>query len=115
MKQNDPKYLPTDAGLMHEDGYIVPLDEPCMILRGKDVGALLAIVEYIEMLEDQPQAMPTIISHSQSASERLLAFYNYQIDNPHLQSVGCSQRSHVDTIYIIERARHKLRGLGMIE
>ena len=44
---NDPKYRPVDGGLVHVDGgYRVPRDEPCMVFRGKDVGALLAIVEY---------------------------------------------------------------------
>ena len=110
----DPKYTPTDQGLMHEDGYIIPADEPIMVFRGKDIGALLAIIEYIEMLEDQPQAMPTIVSHTASASERLVAFYCYQINNPELQSVGCSQRSHSDTHYILERARLKLEELGLL-
>ena len=106
---NDPKYRPVDGGLVHVDGgYRVPRDEPCMVFRGKDVGALLAIVEYIEMLEDQPGGSPVIQSHLDSSLERLEAFYSYQANNPDLQSVGCSRRSHADTAYMLDRAAIKL-------
>jgi hypothetical protein len=112
---SDPKYTPTQNGIMHEDGYMLPSDEPLMILRGKDIGALNNIVDYIEMLQDQIPQTPTIVSHLSSSSERLLAFYNYQIENPELQSVGCSRRSHVDSLYFIGRATKKLIELGIIK
>ena len=110
---NDPKYLPTDAGFLHEDGYIIPADEPVMVFRGKDIGSLSAIVDYIEMLQDQTDA-PTIASHLESATERLLAFYTYQVNNPELQSVGCSRRSHSDSALFLGLAKRKLEELNAI-
>lgn len=111
---SDPKYTPKANGIMHEDGYMLPDDEPLMILRGKDIGALNNIVDYIEMLQEQVPQTPTIVSHLESSSERLLAFYNYQIDNPEMQSVGCSRRSHVDSLFFIGRAARKLIELGLV-
>jgi len=108
---SDPKYKSTDKGIYHEDGYLIPSDEPLMIMRGKDIGALDSIVSYIEMLQDQA-ATPTIESHLISSSERLLAFYEYQVGNPELQSVGCSRRSHTDSLFFLRRARDKLVELG---
>lgn len=110
----DPKYTPTDSGIMHEDGYMIPNDEPLMIFRGKDIGSLSAIVDYIEMLQDQPLT-PTIDSHLKSSAERLLAFYNYQVLNPDLQSVGCSRRSHADAVLFLSMAKNKLVELGLSE
>ncbi len=111
---SDPKYTPKANGIMHEDGYMLPDDEPLMILRGKDIGALNNIVDYIEMLQEQVPQTPTIVSHLESSSERLLAFYNYQVENPELQSVGCSRRSHVDSLFFIGRAAKKLTELGLL-
>ena len=111
----DPKYTPTDSGIMHEDGYMIPSDEPLMIMRGKDIGALNSIVDYIEMLQEQIPQTPTIVSHLKSSSERLVAFYDYQIQNPDLQSVGCSQRSHTDSVFFLGRAKRKLEELGLLE
>lgn len=108
---SDPKYTPTNEGIYHEDGYLLPKDEPLMILRGKDIGALNAIVDYIEMLQDQVPRTPTIVSHMKSSTERLISFYNYQVQNPDLQSVGCSRRSHVDSIYFLKRAENKIKEL----
>ena len=110
----DPKYTPKANGIMHEDGYMIPNDEPLMIMRGKDIGALNAIVDYIEMLQDQRPA-PTIASHLISSSERLKAFYDYQVANPELQSVGCSRRSHTDALFFLKRAKAKLLELGYTE
>ena len=108
----DPKYKPTAKGIMHEDGYMIPNDEPLMILRGKDIGALNNIVDYIEMLQEQIPQTPTIVSHLASSTERLVAFYKYQVENPELQSVGCSRRSHADSLFFIGRAARKLKELG---
>lgn len=108
----DPKYTFSDDGIRHVDGYLIPEDEPLMILRGKDIGALNAIVDYIEMLEDQIPRTPTIISHLESSYERLVAFYRYQFDNKHLQSVGCSHRSHVDSLFFMERANQTIKRLA---
>ena len=59
---SDPKYISKDGFLYHIDGYKLPDDEPLMVFRGKDIGSLDAICEYIEMLEDQPQNK-VIVSH----------------------------------------------------
>ena len=104
---NDPKYTPTNAGIVHEDGYTVPLDEPCMIFRGKDIGSLSAIVDYITMLEEQ-QISATVVSHLKSSGERLQAFYDYQCANPDLQSVGCSRRQHSQSALFLSLAHSKL-------
>ena len=110
---SDPKYTPVGDKIQHEDGYFLPDDEPLMILRGKDIGALNNIVDYIEMLQEQNQKKETIISHLESSTERLLAFYKYQRDNPHLQSVGCSRRNHDESGYFMVRAERKLVELGV--
>jgi len=87
---NDPKY---NIQLCHADGYIIDPNEPVMVLRGKDVGALVAICAYVDMLENEhPNAV--INSHLDSSLERLEAFYIYQRDNPKLQTIGCSNRNH---------------------
>ncbi|WP_345864590.1 hypothetical protein [Shewanella algae] len=110
----DPKYRASAEGIYHEDGYLLPPDEPLMILRGKDIGALNAIVDYVDMLEEQNPQTPTIVSHIKSATERLYSFYVYQVNNPDLQSVGCSRRSHVDSNHFLIRAKAKLDKLGVI-
>ena len=104
---SDPKYPVVDWKMSHIDGYVLPEDEPVMVFRGKDIGSLMAICEYIEMLEEQPQN-PTIVSHRVSSLERLLAFYNYQMQNPDLQSVGCSRRAHEGASSFLMRARRVL-------
>jgi hypothetical protein len=52
---SDPKYFAKDGDFYHEDGYKLPEEEPIMIFRGKDIGSLDAICEYVEMLIEQPQ------------------------------------------------------------
>ena len=91
--------------MYHIDGHKVPEDEPIMIFRGKDIGSLDAICEYIEMLEDQPQN-PTIHSHLISSLERLQVFYKYQKENPNLNSVGCSQRAHEGVTRFFQRCEN---------
>ena len=97
--------------MYHEDGYELPSDEPLMVFRGKDIGSLDAICEYIEMLQDQPQNK-TVVSHLESSTERLKAFYLYQINNPELQSVGCSQKAHEGVSRFLTRAKDLLNQLG---
>tara|TARA_Y100001938_G_scaffold150218_1_gene240151 strand:+ start:1089 stop:1415 length:327 start_codon:yes stop_codon:yes gene_type:complete len=99
----DPKYPIKNNTQYHIDGYKLPDNEPTMLFRGKDIGSLIAICEYIEMLQEQPQNK-TIVSHLESSLERLSAFYNYQKANPHLQSVGCSQKAHDRVQYFFIRA-----------
>jgi hypothetical protein len=103
----DPKYKPRGGKMYHEDGYQLPDDEPLMIFRGKDIGSLMAIYEYVTMLEEQPQNS-TIVSHLVSSLERLHTFYQYQVDNPELQSVGCSRKSHSHYSQFLVLARQKL-------
>jgi len=115
---NDPKYLPTDSGIRHISGdYLIPEDEPIMILRGKDIGALSAICDYIDMLQDQDMTK-TIRDHLASSSERLVAFYRYQRRNPDLQSVGCSRVQHSTSSAMLNAALVKieeLKELGILK
>ena len=101
---SDPKYFAKDGNFYHEDGYKLPEEEPIMIFRGKDIGSLDAICEYVEMLLDQLQNK-TVVSHLASSKERLRAFYDYQIKNPELQSVGCSQKAHSGVSRFLTRAK----------
>tara|TARA_R110002050_G_scaffold282579_1_gene430582 strand:+ start:304 stop:651 length:348 start_codon:yes stop_codon:yes gene_type:complete len=107
MNGGDPKYKPKQNKLYHEDGYELPEDEPLMIFRGKDIGSLVAIVEYISMLEEQTPNN-TIHSHLKSSLERLNTFYLYQVDNPKLQSIGCSRKSHDSYSLFLKIAKSKL-------
>ena len=100
---SDPKYFVSAGKIYHESGYQLPDDEPLMVFRGKDIGSLDAICEYIEMLLEQPQNK-TIASHLESSTERLRAFYAYQIEHPEMQSVGCSQRAHEGVSRFLMRA-----------
>lgn len=111
---SDPKYISKNNGIYHIDGYRVPDSEPLMVMRGKDIGALSAILDYISMLEDQPKN-PTIDSHLKSSLERLHAFYLYQINNPDLQSVGCSRKSHTNTHLFILMSEEKLKKYKLIK
>lgn len=104
---SDPKYPIIDGRMNHVSGYVLPEDEPTMVFRGKDIGSLSAICEYIEMLEEQPQNI-TIVSHRASSLERLRAFYEYQVNNPELQSVGCSRRAHDGGAAFLLRAKKVL-------
>lgn len=108
---SDPKYFACGDKIYHEDGYEIPSDEPLMVFRGKDIGSLDAICEYVEMLQDQPQNK-TVVSHLKSSTERLKAFYLYQINNPELQSVGCSQKAHEGVSRFLTRAKNLLLELG---
>ena len=108
---SDPKYFAKGGKMYHEDGYELPSDEPLMVFRGKDIGSLDAICEYVEMLQDQPQNK-TVVSHLESSTERLKAFYLYQINNPELQSVGCSQKAHEGVSRFLTRAKDLLDHLG---
>lgn len=108
---SDPKYFAKEDGIYHEDGYKIPEDEPLMVFRGKDIGSLDAICEYVEMLLDQPQNK-TVVSHLISSTERLKAFYEYQVNNPELQSVGCSQKAHEGVSRFLTRAKDLLETLG---
>ena len=108
---SDPKYFAQGDKIYHEDGYEIPADEPLMVFRGKDIGSLDAICEYVEMLQDQPQNK-TVVSHLHSSTERLKAFYLYQVNNPELQSVGCSQKAHEGVSRFLTRARNLLLELG---
>jgi len=105
---SDPKYPVIDGKMNHVSGYVLPEDEPIMVFRGKDIGSLMAICEYVEMLEEQP-LNPVIVSHRVSSLERLQAFYNYQMQNPDLQSVGCSRRAHDGASSFLYRARRVLK------
>jgi len=108
MMGGDPKYRAIKDSLYHVDGYQLPPDEPLMIFRGKDIGSLVAIVEYVEMLEEQT-FNNTINSHLESALERLNTFYRYQVENPELQSVGCSRKSHDNYFLFLKIAEAKLK------
>ncbi len=112
MSGGDPKYSPKGDKMFHEDGYQLPDDEPLMVFRGKDIGSLMAIYEYICMLEEQPMNR-TILSHLESSLERLSAFYHYQINNPHLQSVGCSMKAHDRYKMFLNFAEEKLHYHGI--
>ena len=105
---NDPKYDFRNGKLRHIEGnYEVDKDEPIMVLRGKDVGALVAITAYVNMLEKE-RPNKVINSHLDSSLERLEAFVKYQIDNPNLQSIGCSIAHHTGSVLYITEATNKL-------
>ncbi len=79
---NDPKYTIRDGRLWHIGGnYAVPEEEPIMILRGKDPIALAMIRTYLESGVDA--------GHRESATERLMAFSEYQERYPARTRQGC--------------------------
>lgn len=65
------------------------------------------------MLESQ-RTNKTIESHFKSSSERLMAFVDYQITNPELNSVGCSHRDHNGACRILDEGIEKIYDLGLL-
>lgn len=112
---HDPKYqFGAEDRIYHRGGeYYVPESEPVMLLRGKDVTALHACLCYVNVLLEMDSS-DVVESHLTSSLERLLAFYRYQTENPHVSGVGCSQKHHSGSEKIIEEARLKLVELRMI-
>jgi hypothetical protein len=103
-KMNDPKYYPCCGRLMHTEGeYFIPEDEPIMMLRGKDVTSLAAIVAYVKELM-RMEDTETVRSHLESSVERLKTIYKYQIENSDKAGVGCSQIWHSTSDEILKRA-----------
>ena len=102
---NDPKYKPTDLGIIHVEGnYLVPRDEPIMMLRAKDVTSLVAIMAYMEALKDM-EFTEDVMKHLESSTERFEAFLKYQEENKDIQSVGCNQKSHSTGQWILCKAK----------
>jgi hypothetical protein len=103
---NETKYYIKDNKLYHESGYQIPEDEPLMIFRGKDVGALVAITAYIDMLREQP-INETIDSHLNSSMERLKTFLKYQYRND-IKTVTCSHSDHILVKHMMLKAESTL-------
>lgn len=114
MTKHDPKYEFGAADVLwrcgdNNDGYIVPLGEPVMVLRGKDVTSLVAICAYIEAL-DWMDMHPVVKSQLESSFERLRTFYKYQIDKDK-QGVIDSQKHHSGFEKILERAKNIIENI----
>jgi len=101
----DPKYrFGYSDHVFHRDyNYVVPSDEPLMLLRGKDVTSLAAIIGYIDALYHM-QPTETVRQHILSSVERLREFYRYQVNNAEKAGVKCSQLWHDTSDKILERA-----------
>lgn len=112
---NDPKYqfCAGDKLLHREGGYFIPAAEPVMVLRGKDVTVLAAVIAYIEALEEM-NPHPTVDDHLAGSMERLHTIYNYQIENSSIVGVGCSQVHHSGSELILQKAYSKLVELGYV-
>ncbi len=112
---NDPKYKACKGDkFWHREGrYFIEASEPVMVLRGKDVASLAAIMAYVEILMGM-EGHPTVDSHIESSTERLFTFYNYQKNNADKAGVGCSQKHHSGSEKIIIRAGELLKELGFI-
>lgn len=106
---NDPKYkFGSDDSIYHRYGeYFIEPDEPVMLLRGKDVTSLAAILGYINALESM-YPNDIVDSHLDSSLERLHAFWLYQISSGK-SGVGCSQKHHSGSELYICEAETKLR------
>jgi len=86
----DPKYSAKDGRFWHNEGnYFLPDDEPLMIFRGKDELAVKMCEVYIETLKSQPQT-EIIVSHIETATERLAAFKSFHMQYPERVGVCCS-------------------------
>ncbi len=74
---NDPKYKCCKGDkFWHREGhYFIEALEPVMVLRGKDVTSLIAIMAYVDILLGM-EGHPTVDSHLESSTERLFTFYN---------------------------------------
>lgn len=86
---HDPKYDWRDGGVWHrEGGYLLPADEPVMLLRGKDVAVPHMIRAYIALLQSQPQTA-IVRDHIASATERLATIETWQREHPDRSGLGC--------------------------
>lgn len=112
---NDPKYKfgDTDKLLHRGGGYFISDDEPVMVLRGKDVTSLAALIGYVSALLDMSEN-EVVNSHLDSSLERLLTFYKYQTSSG-VAGVGCSQKHHSGSERWIERAKDLLVNTNMIK
>jgi hypothetical protein len=108
---NDPKYYVLNNNLYHINGNKIPEDEPIMIFRGKDIGSLVAICSYIEMLLNE-DFNKQINDHLISSCERLIRFYNYQMNNPNIQSVTCSKDNHKNSSLYLNRAKNLIKEIS---
>jgi hypothetical protein len=94
---HDPKYRfgPEDTVLHRDGGYFLPDDEPLVLFRGKDVGALVALNAYREFMEyvsqhaDTAHAREIARAHATSIAERISAISTFQSDNPDRTGLGC--------------------------
>lgn len=89
MMAHDPKYAWQDGRVLHrEGGYLLPADEPVMLLRGKDVAVPHMIRAYIALLEAQPQTQ-IVKDHIASATERLTTIEHWQVEHADRAGLGC--------------------------
>jgi len=112
---NDPKYKFGDTDrLYHRTGeYFIDENEPVMVLRGKDVTSLAAIIGYVSALLDMSEN-EVVNSHLDSSLERLKTFYEFQTTSG-VTGVGCSQKHHSGSEQYIEKARSLLLEMRMIK
>lgn len=83
---NDPKYGIKGQALYHKTGnYLLPIDEPVMLLRGKDPIALAALKHYVCICK------LTNNHHLESATERLRAFERFQREHPKRCGNNCDE------------------------
>jgi len=112
---NDPKYkFGENDRLYHRFGeYFIDKDEPVMVLRGKDVTSLAALIGYVKALLEMSEN-EVVNSHLDSSLERLVSFYKYQTTSG-VAGVGCSQKHHSGSEQYIEKARSLLIETNMIK
>ena len=86
----DPKFRfgRDDVIYRHDGGESIPADEPVVLLRGKDQVTVLAILKYIEVMEQFPDSK-LAREHAESMSERLRVISLWQVRNPDRVGMGC--------------------------
>ena len=81
MSSNDPKYDFKNQRIVNAaSGELIPLDEPCMIFRARDVWAVYAIESYLDDIEVGIGDDDT--SHVTAVKERVEAFRRFAREHP---------------------------------
>lgn len=73
----EPKYQFQDGRIINRaSGQAIPLDEPVMVFRGRDIHAVALLSAYLDAIQGGPS------QHIRAVEARLAAFQNFALTHP---------------------------------